>query len=111
MVAIPISHIDSTELLTAGSAAPAQQGWTNYVAAGTIVAGGALMITGHKKAGLAIAAAGTALALLEEPAVIEGWWNRLPGYLAQAQFFLDEAERYIQEASIQGQRLKSILHR
>jgi hypothetical protein len=69
------------------------------------------MIAGHKKAGVAVAVAGTALALLEEPAVIESWWKALPGYLSQAQTFLDEVEHYLKEASVQGQRIQSVFRR
>ena len=69
------------------------------------------MIAGHKKAGVAVAAAGTAFALLEEPAVIQSWWKNLPGYLAQAQTFLDEVEHYLQEAAAQGQRIQGVFRR
>lgn len=102
----------------AGSAslpAPAQQSsspdWTHFVAAGTLLAGGVLMVTGHKRAGMAVAAAGTALALVEEQEAIKSWWKNLPGYLDDAQQFLDKIEGYLQEAAVQGQRLQGILRR
>jgi hypothetical protein len=102
----------------AGSAslpAPAQQSaspdWTHYVAAGALVAGGVLVVTGHKRAGMAVAAAGTALGLLEEQEAIKSWWKNLPGYLNDAQDFLDKIEGYLKEATIQGQRLQGILRR
>jgi hypothetical protein len=85
--------------------------WTHYVAAGTLVAGGVLMVTGHKRAGMAVAAAGTALALVEEQESIKSWWKNLPGYLDDAQDFLDKIEGYLQEATVQGQRLQGILRR
>lgn len=115
MVAVPIPRTGPTQLPSVGSAAPASPAassdWTHYLAAGAVVAGGALMIAGHKKAGVAVAAAGTAFALLEEPAVIESWWKNLPSYLAQAQTFLDEVENYLQEAATQGQRIQSVFRR
>ena len=89
----------------------AQTEWTQLVAAGTVVAGGALMVAGHKKAGLAVAALGTVLALLDEPEAIETWWRNLPKYLDGAQEMLGKVEHYLDEASVQGQRLKSVLHR
>jgi len=102
----------------AGSAslpAPAPQAespnWTQYVAAGTLMAGGALIVTGHRRAGVAVAAAGTALALLEEQEAVKEWWRNLPGYLNDAQHFLDSIESYLKEASIQGQRLQGILRK
>lgn len=85
--------------------------WTSLLAAGTLLAGGALMVTGHRRAGLAVAATGTALALLEEQEIVVEWWKNLPGYLGEAQHFLDKVEGYLEEATIQGQRLQGILRR
>jgi len=122
MVSVPIDRSRypnpySQHSPAAGSAslpAPApgaQTEWTNLVAAGTVVAGGALMVAGHKKAGLAVAALGTVIALLDEPEAIETWWRNLPKYLDGAQEMLGKVEHYLDEATVQGQRLKSILHR
>jgi hypothetical protein len=85
--------------------------WTSFLAAGTLVAGGALLVTGHRKTGMVVAAAGTALALVEEKETVAEWWKNLPGYLKDAQDFLDKIEGYLEEANVQGQRLQSILRR
>ena len=85
--------------------------WAKWVAAGAVVAGGALMISGNRRAGMALAAAGTAFALIEEQEAVAEFWNNLPGYLGQAQDFLDKVEQYMAEASAQGQRLQTILRR
>ena len=87
------------------------QDWKHMVAAGTVVAGGVLMVTGHKRAGLAVAAVGTMVALLDEPEVMDGWWKSMPNYLKGAQELLDKVEGYLDEASKQGKRLQTILHR
>ena len=79
-----------------------EQDWVNILAAGTLVAGGALLVAGHKRAGLMVAAAGTAIALMEEKEAIEGLWKKLPGYLREAQGFLDKAEGYLQDAKLRG---------
>jgi hypothetical protein len=60
---------------------------------------------------MALAAAGTAFALIEEQEAVAEFWNNLPGYLGQAQEFLDKVEQYMAEASAQGQRLQSMLRR
>ena len=75
MVAVPIPRTGQpTQMPSLSAGAPVkQQDWTHLVAAGALVAGGVLLVSGHRKAGLGVAAAGTALALLEEPAVIENW--------------------------------------
>ena len=81
------------------------------VAAGTLLAGGVLIASGRRRAGVAVAAAGTALALLEEQEAVKSWWKNLPGYLNDAQHFLDKIEEYLNEASVQGQRIQSILRK
>jgi hypothetical protein len=115
MVAVPISRptpFNETPVALPAPVADANsQDLTKWVAAGAVVAGGALMVTGHRKAGLAVAAAGTALALLEEQELVAEWWKSLPTYLSQAQDFLEKVEHYLAEASVQGQRIQSILRR
>jgi hypothetical protein len=124
MVAVPISRSEAqarypqsfpppagSASLPAPAPSTASPDWTHYVAAGTLLAGGVLMVTGHKRAGMAVAAAGTAMALFEEQEAIKSWWNNLPGYLNDAQDFLDKIEGYLEEAAIQGERLQSMLRR
>jgi hypothetical protein len=116
----PQAFASYSEVPAAGSAslpapAPSPQSasadWTHYVAAGTLLAGGVLIATGRRRAGVAVAAAGTAMALLEEQETVKTWWKNLPGYLNDAQHFLDKIEGYLKEASVQGQRIQSILRR
>jgi hypothetical protein len=101
---------------TAASSLPAparrakSSDWTSILAAATLAAGGALLVTGHRRTGLAVAAAGTALAVLEEREFVAEWWKRLPGYLEEAQQFLEKVEDCLQEATVQGQKLQSALH-
>jgi hypothetical protein len=85
--------------------------WAQLLIAGTLVAGGAMIVTGHRRAGTAVAAAGAALALIEEQDVIVEWWKKLPEFLGQAQGLLDRVEHYVEEASTQGSRIQSILRR
>ena len=53
--------------------------WVRTVAAGSLVTGAVLLATGKRKAGLAVAAAGTVFALLEDPEGVKKVWNSLPG--------------------------------
>jgi hypothetical protein len=96
-----------------GPTSPAWQSpdWTHYVAAGTVIAGGALIATGHRRAGMAVAATGAALALLEEQDAVKSWWKNVPAFLSEAQTFLDKVDGYLKEASVQGARLQGILRR
>jgi hypothetical protein len=86
-----------------------EQDWINILAAGTLLAGGALLVSGHKRTGLVIAAAGTALALVEEKEALESLWKNIPGYLKEAQSFLDKAEGYLKDFSTNANKLNSSL--
>jgi len=105
-----------SEVSALGSVTPAPNGrgqfcWTHLLSAGALITGGALMVAGKRKAGLALASAGTAVALMEEQDAIAQWWRMLPEYLNQAQGFLDQVEEYLAEASVQGQRVQEIFRR
>jgi hypothetical protein len=84
---------------------------THYIAAGTVLVGGVLLATGHRRAGLAVAATGAALALVEEREAVEAWWHNLPGYLKEAQSMLEKVEGYMNEAITQGHKLQSMFRR
>jgi len=111
MVAVPISRSIPASLPSSAPAALSEDQTMHWVTVGALVAGGVLIATGNRKAGLAVAAAGTALALFEEQETIKSWWEGLPGYLTQAQDFLDKVESYLGEASAQGQRLQNMIRR
>jgi hypothetical protein len=115
MMVVPISRSDepSYAITHKATSVPHEKpaDWTHLVAAGTLIAGGVLIATGHRRAGLAVAAAGTAVALIEEQEAVAGWWKGLPQVLNNAQHFLDKAEVYLKEASVQGHRLQSLLRR
>jgi hypothetical protein len=119
MVAVPISQAGEPSRTLTSAVSPRGEvrkahnrpDWTHFLAAGTIIAGGALIAAGRRRTGLAVAATGTALALLEEQDVVKEWWRAIPGYLNDAQGFLDRIEHYLQEASVQGQRIQNILKR
>jgi hypothetical protein len=83
--------------------------WVGFAAAGGLVAGGLLLLLGNKKAGLATAAASTALALLDQQDTVKECWNALPGYIDHAQRALGKVERTVDEVAQQRERLHQIL--
>lgn len=118
MAAVPIPHPENSspvdlhgELLPPLSRDKKTPDWTHYLAAGTVVAGGILIASGRRRTGLVVAAVGTGLALIHEQEAAKVWWKRLPGFLEQAQYFLDRTEGYLKEATAQGHRLQGILRR
>lgn len=83
--------------------------WVRTLAAGSLVTGAILLATGKRKSGLAIAAAGTAFALAEDPAGVKKVWNSLPDYLENGHSMLTRFEKFVGELTTQGEKLRSVL--
>jgi hypothetical protein len=85
--------------------------WLRYVAAGTLAAGGLMLVTGQKKAGLVAAASGAAIAMLDQKEVIHEWWDALPGFLGEFQGLLNKAQATLDEVSAQREKVHQVLGR
>jgi hypothetical protein len=84
--------------------------WARIAAGGSLLAGGLLLLTGNRKAGLVTAAAGTALALLDQPEAVKAWWDALPGHIDNAQRVLGKVEATVSELEHQRARLQTVLN-
>ena len=84
--------------------------WLRPTVGGTLLVGSLLILSGKRKAGLVVAAAGAALALLEEQDAVAEWWRGLPRYLDEAQRFLNQAQRTIDDLSSKRDKLRSMFH-
>jgi hypothetical protein len=80
-------------------------------AAGGLVAGGVLLLTGNRRAGLVTAAGATALAVLDQQDVVKAWWDALPVYIDSVQRLLTNVEETVIELGQQRDRLHKILTR
>lgn len=85
--------------------------WVRTVAAGTLVTGAVLLASGKRKAGLAIAVAGTVFALVEDPEGVKKVWNNIPDYLDNGHNLLSRFEKFIGELSSQGEKLRSVVEK
>ena len=85
--------------------------WVRTVAAGTLVTGAILLASGKRKAGLAIAAAGTVFALVEDPEGVKKVWNNIPDYLDNCHSMLSRFEKFIGELTSQGEKLRSVVEK
>jgi hypothetical protein len=83
--------------------------WTRAVAGGTLVVGAYLLFTGRRKAALAAAVAGTAVAALERPELVKEIWENTPKYLRAGQDFLLRAEDVVDDLKKKGEKLKGML--
>jgi hypothetical protein len=86
-----------------------QPHWSRSVAVSVLITGVVLLIRGKRKAGLATAVAGAAIALLEEPQEVKAAWKKIPGYIDNGKRFLVRLEGFIEEFSNQGDRLRGLL--
>jgi hypothetical protein len=85
--------------------------WTRGIAAGSLLVGALLLVTGRRGAGLAVAAAGASVALLENPEAVRNFWNSIPEAVHASQDFLARAEGLIDDINQQTGRLRSMISR
>jgi hypothetical protein len=85
--------------------------WVRTVAAGSLVTGAVLLATGKRKAGLAVAVAGTVFALVEDPAGVKKAWNNLPDYLDNGHTLLGRLEKFVGELTAQGEKLREVVEK
>jgi hypothetical protein len=117
MVVLPLSKLpsDYDADMNSREPIPAPQpdsvNWLRIAAAATIVAGGALLFSGRRRAGLAVAATGTALALIDQQDVLSDWWAVLPGCIVDIQELLSQAEGAVEEFAVQREKLGNVLGR
>lgn len=80
-------------------------------AAGTLAAGGVLLLSGCRRAGLLTGMAGTALAMIDQQETMRAWWNALPGYLDEAQSFLNRVQGAVDEVTAQQRKVRDMFSR
>lgn len=85
--------------------------WNRGLAAGSLLAGALLLVTGYRRAGLAVAVAGGTVALLEHPEGVRNFWNSIPNFVHASQDFLSRTESFIDELNRQAARVRHMLSR
>jgi len=89
--------------------APPEITWTRAFAAGSLLVSAYLIFTGKRKAALAVAAGGAAVALLENPEVARELWKGIPGYLHSAKDMLVRAEEFVEDVAEKGNKLRQTI--
>lgn len=82
-----------------------------YAAAGTLAAGGALLLSGCRRTGLLAAVMGTALAMIDQQEKVSVWWNALPVYIDEAQSFLNRVQRAVDDVNAQQRKVRDVVSR
>ena len=85
--------------------------WTRSLAAGTLLASAVLLVLGKRKSAIAVAAAGGAVALIEDPESVRRFWNDIPNYVQAGQKMLGRLEGLIEQVAEQGSQFKDVLRR
>jgi hypothetical protein len=117
MVVLPLSRFpsDYAEDQNPHKSAPAPDAnplnWVRIASAATLIASGALLLSGRRRPALLAAAAGTALALLDQKDALSQWWVALPAYIGDVQRLITQAESAVEEFAAQRERLGNVLGR
>jgi len=85
--------------------------WTRILAAGSLIAGGGLLLSGKRKAGLVAATTGASLALLDQQKTVQDWWKILPSYINDVQRVLNQTQEAITDVSAKSTKLHTALSR
>ncbi len=95
MAAVPIflRRKESSEMTDSRS----KVDWVNVAAGGALVVGGLLLLSEKKRVGMAVAATGTALALIGQEETVRAWWKQFPLVVDQVQTLVSEAQSKLSE--------------
>lgn len=82
--------------------------WMRIGVGSTLLTGSLLLLTGKRKAGLLVTAAGTALAMLDNKELVSEWWNALPTYLDHAQRMLDQVSSTVDDLTDKRDKIMAL---
>jgi len=85
--------------------------WVKVAACGSLITGGLLLLSGQKRAGLVMAASGTALAMLDHEETLRRWWNALPAYVDRAQYMVEQVREVVDDITEKGEAMRRMLAR
>lgn len=83
--------------------------WIKIAAGASLIAGGILLLTGQRRAGMAAAATGTTLAMLDQQDLLRTWWGQLPGYVDQVQSMIGQVQSTVEDFTAKRESLRQVL--
>jgi hypothetical protein len=83
--------------------------WVDVAAGGSLLAGGLLLLTGQRRAGLVMSVAGAALTLLGQQEAVREWWDQFPGYVDRVQSMIGRVRGSMEELSATRENLHQAL--
>lgn len=85
--------------------------WLRAVAAGSLVTGAVLLLTGRRKAALTVSGLGAAVILAEDPEAMKELWHNVPDYLQDGHELLGRLEGVLEGISEQSSRVRQLVRR
>jgi hypothetical protein len=85
--------------------------WVRYAAGASLIAGGCLLLTGRRRAGMVMAASGTAMAALDQQDTLRRWWAALPSYVENAQSMVEKTQDVLQGLTEKAETVRRTLTR
>ena len=111
MVVVPLSQPEN-EIDSPGEIHSSEgTNWATVAAAGSLIAGGLLLLTGNRKAGTLATVSGATLLLLDQQDILRSWWNAIPAHIESVQEVLGKVQDSVSEVSAQREKLHRILNR
>jgi 4-amino-4-deoxy-L-arabinose transferase-like glycosyltransferase len=104
---VSIPKRKTTETEEAG--ATESRDWVNIAAGGSLMAGGLLLLTGQRRAGLVASMAGAALTLLGQQDMVREWWQEFPGYVDQVQKLVGRVQNSMEDLAATRDNLHQAL--
>ncbi len=83
--------------------------WLKFAAGGALITGGLLLLTGQRRAGAVVAAAGAGLALVDQRDGVRTVWNQVPGYIDRLQTLINQVEEKVEAFSSKRDSLHQVL--
>jgi hypothetical protein len=111
MVVVPLPNPAAHKQDAPGSAHTESNQWLRYAAGGSLIAGALLLVTGKYRAGMLAAAAGTALAAIDQQDIIHEWWTALPTLADDAGRILNQVQGVVETFDAQREKLHALVHR
>jgi hypothetical protein len=82
--------------------------WMRIGVGASLLTGSLLLLTGKRKAGLLLTAAGTALAMLEHREIVAEWWEAMPHHLEKAQTMLEQVQHTMDDLTDKRDKIFSM---
>jgi hypothetical protein len=85
--------------------------WVKIAAGTALLASGILVLTGQKRAAMAVAATGTTLAMLDQQELLRSWWRELPAYIDQVQRMVGKVQDAVEDIAEKREALRRVMTR